>query len=184
MRRIQIAVIGYNKDVCTEEARKLAYRVGREIARAGAVLICGGLGGVMEAACMGAKDNNGTTVGIIPKDDFAFANEYCDIVVCSTVGYARDFIVAATADAMIAVGGGIGTLIELSAGYMMKKPMVVVAGSGGTADQFGGKYLDERKRVEILIALSPEEAVTVLMEKLKSINNAKLGHDNLPPTAK
>jgi uncharacterized protein (TIGR00725 family) len=181
MRRVQIAVIGYNKDRCTDEARKAAYEVGGEIARAGAVLVCGGLGGVMEEACRGAKDNNGTTVGIIPQDDFVYANKYCDIVVCSTIGFARDFAVAGSADGIIAVGGGVGTLIELSVGYMMKKPMVAVKGSGGTADGYGGKYLDERKRVEITTAASPEQAVKMVLEKIK--DNAGRGHDTLPDTA-
>jgi uncharacterized protein (TIGR00725 family) len=121
MRTVQIAVVGYNKDRCTDAAKKVAYEVGSEIARAGAVLICGGLGGVMEEACRGAKENQGTTVGIIPQDESSHANKYCDIVVCTTIGFARDFIVAGSADGIIAVGGGVGTLIELSVGYMMKK---------------------------------------------------------------
>ncbi|AIF84510.1 TIGR00725 family protein [Candidatus Nitrososphaera evergladensis SR1] len=182
MRRVQIAVIGYNKDSCTEAARKAAYKVGSEVAKAGAVLVCGGLGGVMEEACRGAKDNSGTTVGIIPENDASYANKYCDIVVCSTIGFARDFIVAGTADGIIAVGGGVGTRIELSAGYMLKKPMVAIKGSGGTADEYGGKYLDERKRVEIMMVASPKEAVRVLLEKIGKNNNAGLGHDNPPHT--
>src|SRR5919198_3455790 len=121
MRKFQIAVIGYNKENCTDEARNLALEVGREIARSGSVLICGGLGGVMESACMGAKENNGVTVGIIPQEEFSFANEFCDIVICTGIGYARDFIVATSADGIIAVGGGVGTLIELGVGYMVNK---------------------------------------------------------------
>lgn len=165
MRRFQIAVIGYNSDRCSDEARNLAYETGKEIAKAGAVLVCGGLGGVMEAACKGAKEAGGTTVGIIPQDDFSHANKYCDIVVCSTIGYARDFIVASSADGIIAVGGGVGTLTELSIGYMMKKPMVALSGSGGIADSYGGKYLDERKRVQIKTAENPVEAVKLVMKE-------------------
>ena len=167
MRRTQIAVIGYNGDRCTEAARSLAYEVGKEIAKAGAVLVCGGLGGVMEAACRGAKENGGTAVGIIPQEEFSFANEYCDIVICTGIGFARDFVVASSADGMIAVAGGVGTLIELSVGYMMKKPMAAIAGSGGTADQYGGKYLDERKRVPIMSARDPAEAVALVLEKAR-----------------
>ena len=167
MRRTQIAVIGYNGDRCTEAARSLAYEVGKEIAKAGAVLVCGGLGGVMEAACKGARENGGMTVGIIPQEEFSFANEYCDIVICTGIGFARDFVVASSADGMIAVAGGVGTLIELSVGYMMKKPMAAIAGSGGTADQYGGKYLDERKRVPIMSARDPAEAVALVLEKAR-----------------
>jgi len=79
-------VVGYNKDRCTERARSLAYDVGKEVALSGAVLICGGLGGVMESACKGAKENMGTTIGIIPQDEFSFANEFCDVVICTGLG--------------------------------------------------------------------------------------------------
>uniref|UniRef100_UPI00397D9154 SLOG cluster 4 domain-containing protein n=1 Tax=Salmonella sp. SAL4455 TaxID=3159910 RepID=UPI00397D9154 len=65
MRKTQISVIGYNENICTAIARKIAYDVGKEIALSGSVLVCGGLGGVMEAACNGANDNGGITIGII-----------------------------------------------------------------------------------------------------------------------
>lgn len=164
MRRTQIAVIGYNGDSCTEAARDTAYQVGAEIARAGAVLVCGGLGGVMEAACKGAKEAGGTTIGIIPQQDFSYANQYCDLVICTGIGFARDFIVASSADGIIAVGGGVGTLIELSVGYMIEKPLVVVSGSGGIADAYGGKSLDERNRVPIHIAKDAKTAVQIIMK--------------------
>jgi len=154
VRKFQIAVVGYNKDRCTEQARNLAYEVGKEVARAGAVLICGGLGGVMESACKGAKEINGFTIGIIPQEEgiipqeeFSFANGFCDVVICTGIGFARDFIIASSADGIIAIGGGVGTLIEMAAGYMSKKAIVVIAGSGGVADTYAGKYLDERNRV-------------------------------------
>lgn len=159
MRKFQIAVIGYNENRCTKNARNVAFQVGQEIANSGSVLICGGLGGVMEAACKGAKENNGFTLGIIPQDDFSYANEYCDIVICSGIGLARNFIVASSADGIIVVGGGVGTLNEVSVGYMRKKRIVVLKGSGGIADEYAGKYLDERKRIRILSARTPKEAV-------------------------
>ena len=161
MRKIQIAVVGYNKDKCTEQARILAYEVGKEVARAGAVLVCGGLGGVMESACMGSKENNGFTIGIIPQDEFSFANGFCDVVICTGIGFARDFIIASSADGIIAIGGGVGTLIEMAAGYMIKKSIVVIAGSGGVADTYAGKYLDERNRVPILVSKDARSAVQI-----------------------
>lgn len=168
VRRTQIAVIGYNGDRCTDAARQAAYDVGKEIAKAGAVLVCGGLGGVMEAACKGAQENGGTAIGIIPQDDFSHANRYCDVVICTGIGFARDFIVASSADGIIAVGGGVGTLIELGVGYMIKKPIVAVAGSGGVADAYGGKYLDERNRVPVMTARTPAAAVKTVMDVIKS----------------
>jgi uncharacterized protein (TIGR00725 family) len=163
VRRLQIAVIGYNKDRCTEAASKAAYEVGKEIAKADAVLVCGGLGGVMESACRGAKDNGGTTIGIIPQEEFSFANQYCDVVICTGIGYARDFIVASSADGIIAVGGGVGTLIEMGVAYMTKKTIVAMAGSGGVADMYAGKFLDERNRVPITVAKDARAAVQVIM---------------------
>jgi uncharacterized protein (TIGR00725 family) len=163
VRKLQIAVIGYNKDRCSDIASEMAYEVGKEIAYAGAVLICGGLGGVMESACKGAKENGGTTVGIIPQEEFLYANEYCDIVICTGLGYARDFIVASSADGIIAVGGGVGTLIELGVGYMTRKAMVAISGSGGVADIYGGKFLDERNRVPITVAKDARTAVEVIL---------------------
>ena len=168
MRKFQIGVIGYNDDRCTELAKKIAYNVGKEIALSGSVLICGGLGGVMEAACRGAKEANGTTVGIIPQDNFTFANPYCDIVICSGIGFARDFIVATSSDAIIAIGGGIGTLIEMSVGYMIKKKVVAISPSGGVSDLYAGKYLDERKRVLIETALDAKSAVQAILSNKES----------------
>lgn len=168
MRKFQIGVIGYNDDRCTELAKEIAYGVGKEIALSGSVLICGGLGGVMEAACRGAKEANGTTVGIIPQDNFTFANPYCDIVICSGIGFARDFIVATSSDAIIAIGGGIGTLIEMSVGYMIKKKVVAISPSGGVSDLYAGKYLDERKRVLIESATDAKSAVRAILSNNES----------------
>ncbi len=164
VRKLQIAVIGYNKDRCTDEARRIAYEIGKEIACAGAILVCGGLGGVMESACKGAKENGGATVGIIPQEEFSYANEFCDIVICTGIGYARDFVVGSSADGIIAVGGGVGTLIEMGVGYMTNKTIVAIAGSGGVADMYGGKYLDERNRVPIIVAKDAKAAVQAILD--------------------
>lgn len=165
-RKAQILVIGYNSDSCTRNAYDVAYDVGKEVAKSGAILITGGLGGVMEAASKGARDSNGIALGIIPFEEFSEANEYCDIVVCSGMGYARNFITAYSADGVIIVGGGIGTLIEAGIAYMKKKPVVAVAGSGGVADQYAGKYLDDRKLVKISSANSPKEAVDFIIKNV------------------
>jgi uncharacterized protein (TIGR00725 family) len=167
LRKPQIAVIGYNKDRSTDQSRNIAFEVGVEVARSGSVLICGGLGGVMESACMGAKEYNGVTVGIIPQEEFSFANEFCDIVICTGIGFARDFIVATSCDGIIAVGGGVGTLIELGVGYMIKKIMVAVSGSGGIAEMYGGKFLDERNMVPIIVAKDAYSAVQIVLNNIK-----------------
>jgi uncharacterized protein (TIGR00725 family) len=168
VRKFQIGVIGYNDDRCTEVAKEIAYDVGKEVALSGSVLLCGGLGGVMEAACRGAKEANGTTVGIIPQDNFSFANQFCDIVICTGIGFARDFIVATSSDAIIAIGGGIGTLIEMSVGYMIKKKVVAISPSGGVSDIYAGKYLDERNRVLIESTPDAKAAVQAILNNRES----------------
>jgi hypothetical protein len=85
------------------------------------------------------------------------------LVICTGIGYARDFIVASSADGIIAVGGGIGTLIEMGVGYMTKKTIVAMAGSGGVADMYGGKFLDERQRVPITVAKDAKSAVEAVL---------------------
>ncbi len=168
MKKIQIGVIGYNDNSLPLKTLDIAYDVGREIAKKKAVLICGGLGGVMEYACKGAKDHGGLTVGIVPQDDYSKANEYCEIVICTGVGYSRDFIVSYSSDGIISVGGGVGTLIELCVGYMAKKIMVSIEDSGGTSDIYGGKFLDERKRIQIEKYKSPSHAVDFIINKFQN----------------
>ncbi|MFB5600245.1 MAG: TIGR00725 family protein [Nitrososphaeraceae archaeon] len=163
MRKTQISVIGYNEDRCTPIAKKIAYDVGKEIGLSQSILICGGLGGVMESACKGAKDVGGVTVGILPQDDFFFANKFCDIVIPTGIGFSRDFIVATSCDGIIVVGGGVGTLTELTVGYMLKKKMIAITGSGGIAEKYGGKFLDERKRIKIYKTPSPKKAVNIII---------------------
>jgi len=114
----------------------------------------------MEAASKGAKDGNGLVLGIIPQDDKTLSNEYCDIVIATGMGFARDFVTAYSADAIIVVGGGVGTLIEMSAAYQKGIPIVAVKGSGGVADRFAGTHIDDREMVRILGEDSPEEAVS------------------------
>ena len=158
-RRPHVSVVGYNEDSCTEAAREAAYRVGTAVAREGGVVVCGGLGGVMEAACRGARDAGGLSVGIVPSTESTQANGYCDVVVATGVGKSRNFMVAYTGDALVVVGGGAGTLIEMAVAYQESKPIVAVRGTGGVADQWAGRHLDDRRTVKVLEGATPEEAV-------------------------
>ncbi|MCL7455079.1 MAG: TIGR00725 family protein [Anaerolineae bacterium] len=120
--QVFVAVIG---SASTDaEYAALAEEVGREIARRGAILVCGGRGGVMEAACRGAKSAGGTTVGILPGTDRREANAYVDIPIVTGMGEARNAIVVRTADAVIAVSGGYGTLSEVGLALKMGRPVV------------------------------------------------------------
>ncbi len=107
-----IAVIG-GGEPSAEEAR-LAEEVGRELARRGAILVCGGLGGVMEAACRGASLEGGITIGILPGDSAKAANPYVQIPIVTGIGYARNISVVKSAQAVIAIGGSYGTLSEIA----------------------------------------------------------------------
>ena len=146
---MQILVIGSNADHCTEKAYKLAYEVGREIALQGAVLVTGGLGGVMEAAGKGANEAGGLVVSIIPQDEKSWANKYSNVIIPTGIGISRDFITAYSADAVIVVGGGAGTIIETCVAYLKRKPIIAIRGSGGAADKLADTYLDERELVKI-----------------------------------
>jgi uncharacterized protein (TIGR00725 family) len=121
-RAPHIAVVGAGQ-ASGEQARD-AEAVGRALGEAGAVLVCGGLGGVMEAACRGAKAGGGTTVGILPGDDRSAANAYVDVAVATGLGEMRNGLVVRAVDALIAVGGEFGTLSEVALALKAGKPVV------------------------------------------------------------
>ena len=106
-----VSVIGAG--AANGETIALAERVGRELAERGAVVVCGGLGGVMEAVCRGAKSAGGATIGILPGNDPSDANRWVDFPICTGMGYARNVIVVKSGRAVIAVDGAFGTLSEI-----------------------------------------------------------------------
>lgn len=128
----------------------LAEEVGRRIAAAGCTLICGGLSGVMEAACRGARAAGGRTIGILPGSKPQEANPYVDVSIATGMGQMRNVIIVLTADALVAVGGGFGTLSEIGHALRYGKPVIGLrtwqAARGGT-------------RAPITVAETPEEAV-------------------------
>ena len=120
-----VAVIGagsagpYDLDVAEE--------LGRELARRGAVVVCGGLGGVMEAVCRGAQQAGGRTIGILPGDDRGQANPFVDVAVATGLGEARNLLVIRSADVVVAVGGEFGTLSEIGFALRLGRPVVGIA---------------------------------------------------------
>ena len=120
--RRYIGVIGAAK--CGGRLARLAEEVGRGIARAGAVLVCGGKGGTMAAACRGAKGAGGLTVGILPGPERSGANKHVDIAIATGIGAARNLAIIRTSDVLIAVGGSYGTLSEI--GFALKMGTRVV----------------------------------------------------------
>lgn len=109
-----------------EETCRAAEAVGRGLARRGAVVVCGGLGGVMEAACRGAKAEGGTTVAILPGLDRAEANPFVDVALPTGLGEARNVLVVRAADALVAVAGEFGTLSEIAFALCVGTPVVGV----------------------------------------------------------
>ncbi len=167
-KRHQILVIGHDDEGCTPDHEKMAYDTGKEIAKSGAVLITGGLGGVMKAASNGAHDAGGLIVGIIPQNDASFANEYCDIVIPTGMGHTRDFLTALSADGVIVIGGGSGTLTEVCASYVHKKPIAALKNSGDVAGKYADQYLDHRNNVKIVGVDSPKDAVKYILEQIST----------------
>ena len=163
-KKTQILIIGHNTNGCTEQHSQTAYETGAEVAKSGNVLITGGLGGVMLAASHGARDANGLTVGIIPQKDAAEANEYCDVVIPTGMGLMRDFLTAQSADGIIIIGGGSGTLSEICAAYMNKIPMVAIRNMNGVTAQFIDNYLDHRQNIKIIGVDTPKQAVEKILE--------------------
>ena len=122
MNRTTIAVIGGRK--VEKSLLKEAEEVGRLLAGRKAVLVSGGLGGVMEAASRGMKSEGGLTVGLLPQDHKRDANDFVDVAIATGLGIGRNVIIARTADAVIAVGGEYGTLSEIAFSLQLGKPVV------------------------------------------------------------
>jgi len=123
-RSVVIGVIGAGR--ASAAGLEAAEEVGRLVAEAGAVLVCGGLGGVMEAACRGARRAGGFALGLLPGDDPAAANPYVSLAVPTGLGHARNVLVAQTAQVLIAVEGEYGTLSEMAIGRKLGRPVIAL----------------------------------------------------------
>lgn len=159
-----IAIIGGQHP--SEEYLAIAEEVGALVAQRGAGLLCGGLGGVMEAACKGAKSAGGLTIGILPTVTKVDANPYVDVVISTGMGTARNVIIVRSADAIIAIDGSFGTLSEISHAFEQGKKVV----SLGTWEMDKIGVPTDLFRV----ARSPEEAVRMAMENSKNPNHVPI----------
>jgi len=119
---MQVGVIGSGK--CYDDVCDIAFRVGQLLAERGVIIINGGLGGVMEAVSRGAKSRNGFVVGIIPSKNKEDANEYCNVVIATNMGHARNMIIVHSSDVIIAIGGGFGTISEMAIALKEGKKVV------------------------------------------------------------
>ncbi|MFA5088543.1 MAG: TIGR00725 family protein [Candidatus Omnitrophota bacterium] len=146
---ITISVIGGH--ACSESVENLAHKVGKIIAKSGAVLVCGGLLGVMQAASRGAKEAGGITIGILPGKDKKDANPFIDIALPTSIGYSRNVIVACSADIIVALPGSHGTRSEISYGIVYGRPIIDL-GDWGIAGMIKVKGLAEaEKKIKALV---------------------------------
>ena len=157
-----IAVIGGSQ--ASKEEVKLAEKVGRELAKQGATLVCGGLGGIMEAACKGASSEGGVTIGILPGGNRQAANPYVQIPIVTNLGEARNVVVVKSAEAVIAIGGGYGTLSEI--GHALRNGIPVIGLNTWSLSRNG--QLDG----SIIPAQNPIEAVDIALSLVTRANQA------------
>ena len=153
----QIAIIG-SADRVSSEVEQMAEELGQEIARSGAVLISGGRKGVMEASCRGAKKENGLVVGILPKTRDQ-ANQFVDICIVTGMGDARNVLNVNSADIIISVCGGAGTLSALA--LKANKKVIAIRTSGGVSRMLAGKAIDGRA---VISADNVKEALRIALE--------------------
>ena len=150
-KKLIIGVIGAAK--ATSLGHDNAYHVGRLIAENGAVLVCGGLGGVMESASRGCVEAGGEVLGILPGDSSVAANPYVTLPIVTAMGHARNVIIAQTANALIAIEGEYGTLSEIAISLKLAKPVV---------------QLDSWPQISTTLrAESPEDAIEMLFTALQ-----------------
>ncbi len=160
-----ISVIG-SSEIDTKTAEK-ARKIGQLIAKNGYILACGGMGGVMEAACKGCKEENGLTIGILPTRNKKDSNPYVDIKIPTALGHARNTLVVLTGDGIIAVSGSAGTLSEICFAWVYKKPIVVLTGVEGWSAKMADQKLDHRRSDKIYPASTPEEAVEKIINLIE-----------------
>ncbi len=149
-QKITISVIG-GHDI-DKKVEQLAHDIGKIIAEVGAVLVCGGLDGAMSAASRGAKEAGGITIGILPGLDKEDANEHIDIALPSSIGFARNAMVACSADIIVALPGSHGTSSEISYGIVYKRPIIDL-GNWGLKEMIKVNDIEEaREKIEEIIA--------------------------------
>ncbi len=161
--KLRIGVIGSSTQV-SAAIKRIAEEVGLEIAKAGAILVTGGRGGVMESACKGAKRGGGLTVGILPESSLDQANPHLDIAVTTGIGYARNYINVCSSDAVVSISGAGGTLSEIGYAIALKKLLVLVKGTGGATDVIA-RAVEFLEGGHAVVARDAKEAVKIILKK-------------------
>lgn len=182
-KKLQIGVIGSagNEEYpdgngLTKESIKKAQEVGKLLAQAGAIVVTGGKGGIMEAASRGAKEENGLSIGVIQGKKRFTSNDFVNIEILSgaEADGLDEYLLVMMCDALIAIGGGAGTLQEIVIAYRNNKPVIMLEGTGGWADKLEDSYLDDREKIEFIKTSIPKEAVDL------AIKNSQNHHNKAP----
>ena len=151
---MQISVVGSGA-----EGEERAEEVGRLLAERGCVVVTGGRGEVMAAAARGAKSAGGVTIGVLPGETRAQANEWTDYVVVTGVGHARNLAVAASGDAVIAVGGSWGTLAEIAFARRLGRPVVILGSGWDVSGEGIERAATPSEAVELALSLARQHPV-------------------------
>ena len=165
-----ISVIGSDgSDInLSKHALEIAEEIGGLIAKKNAILICGGRGGIMEAACKGAKEKNGITVGIMPESKEE-ANKFVEIPIISGLGNIRNSLIANTSEAIIAIAGRWGTLNEISYSMIYQKPLILIKGTGGIVDYICNQENNIINNIKnCYIVSSQNEAIEIVFELIEN----------------
>ena len=161
-----VSIIGASE--INKEIEKLTFEIGRLLAQNNFIVACGGLSGVMEAVCKGAKKENGLTIGIIPHVEKSIANKYVDIVIPCPFSQARNIVVVLTGDVCLAISGKAGTLSEICFAWIYQKPIIALSNVKGWSSKIANQKLDDRRNDMIYGVESPQEAIMKIKELLNN----------------
>jgi len=160
-----VSIIGTSE--IDDKTKNNVIKLGRLLAENQYAIACGGLSGVMEAVCKGAKQVGGLTIGIIPYKDKGFANEYIDIVIPVPFSQARNIVVVLSGDICVAIGGKAGTLSEICFAWIYEKPIVAMSSIEGWSSKIANKKIDNRRNDVIHDAKTPEEIIDKINQLIK-----------------
>jgi hypothetical protein len=166
-RKIQVGVIG--DSTADPDKYRFSQEVGKLLSDFPCLLITGGRGGVMEAVSRGMIEHGGIVVGILPSFSLDEANDYCTVRLATGLGHARNSITALSADLLIAIGGGAGTLTEMGFAWIYRKPIIAVTGFGGWSEELAGKKIDDRAEITVYRAGSLVEIREIISNLLPSL---------------
>ena len=163
IRQKQIAIIGDSR--ASKEACQFAEELGAAVAKLGFAVVTGGRGGLMEAANKGAQEAGGLSIGILPSASINEANAFCNAVIPTGIGHARNTITVLSCDAIVSIGGGAGTLSEICFGWIYQKPIFLIKQFDGWSQKISDQQIDTKYSTKTVTCSSIEDVI----EKLKHL---------------